>query len=65
MHHMDFIYVIKGVIYTGGEISIILKLQHSKFDRFFVWVICFKHDKTAGIASILMKYLNTSSIDID
>ena len=42
MHHIDFIIVIKGVVCTGGKVSIFLKSQLSKFYRVFVWVWLYK-----------------------
>ena len=42
MHYMDFIIVIKGVLFTGGKVSIYRKSQLSKINRFLVWVLLYK-----------------------
>ena len=42
MYHVDFIIVIKGVLCTGGKVSILTKSQLSKIYRFSVWVWLYK-----------------------
>ena len=51
---MDFIFAIKGVLCTGGKVSIFQKSQRF-FNGFWCEYGCIKRDKTDNIVSLVVK----------